>query len=156
MMKYMKMTKYIKGQLARGAAVGVQDDYRLDRVKGSHTKMADPPNIGDDAVEFVQHIDPEDVANIVNDVFEDMDVDVEDEESSDEERALSADSGYNSDHSSGRMNRYMKLVSRAEILALNDTTKHCKIEFYYTTGDALAVCVNCKIRLVNVELGPAL
>lgn len=128
--------------------------------------MADRPNIDDDAfedIDMVVNFDPEDLANI-DDVFDvDMNVNFEDlmneesdEESSDEERALSDDSGHNSYQSDedDYTDDYIKIVPRAEILALNNNTRHCKIEFYYySTSDALVMCAKCMVRLADTEIG---
>ena len=157
-----------------------------------YSKIVDRSNIDD--LEFVRNMDQEDVANIANEVLDDMNVaniddDVEfvqrvdpvanmndvaervrrmdpvdfenimDDDDIDfeieEERALSDDSGHNSDlnDEDDPTDVYMKFVPREEILALNDFTKHCKIECYYTNVGALIVCAECMIRPTNVDLG---
>ena len=76
-------------------------------------------------------------------VFDEMEIDFEnimDQKSSDEEM-LSDDSGCASDMSEYEMDRIEKFVSSPEIRMLNTRTKHCVIHNYYTTGNALTVCM---------------
>ncbi|XP_039312988.1 uncharacterized protein LOC120359475 [Solenopsis invicta] len=68
------------------------------------------------------------------------------EVSSDEE--LPGDSGCDSDLSE---HPEIRVVSIAELRTLN-RTKHCMIQFYYSTGGALAVCASCMIELSDIEL----
>jgi len=57
-----------------------------------------------------------------------------DEESSDEDRALSVDSDCVSDCSEDNTEIVYKIISPSEINALNKRTKQCTIYFYYTDG----------------------
>jgi hypothetical protein len=72
------------------------------------------------------------------------------DEDSDEEVVLPDDSGCNSENLE---NRVEKVLTNAEIHALNFHTKHCMIQFCYSTGGALAVCATCMIELSDMELG---
>lgn len=69
----------------------------------------------------------------------------------DEDHALSADSDCISDCSENSIEYIDKIVSVAEINALNGRTKFCTIYFYYSTGGALAVCPSCMIALQGVD-----
>ena len=75
------------------------------------------------------------------------------DESSDEDRALSDDSDYNSDQSEDNTEIVEKIVPNSQIIALNGRTKCCAIYFYYTTGGALAVCASCMIALSDADVG---
>ena len=97
-------------------------------------------------VENIDNVGPDDRINIENDVQ----VNVED---SDEESVLPDDSGCDSVISEDLENRMKKVVTSAELHALNYRTKHCMIQFYYSTGGALAVCATCMIDLSDIELG---
>jgi len=95
----------------------------------------------------------------VDDIIEEMEVDEEIEEigdesdESDEDHVLSADSDYISDCSDDFTEISWKVVRNSQLNALNGGTKHCAIYFYYSTGGALAVCASCMIELVGVDLG---
>jgi len=70
----------------------------------------------------------------------------------DEDQALSADSDCISDCSENSTEFREKIVSVAEINALNArSTKFCIIYSYYSTGGALAVCATCMIALQGVD-----
>jgi hypothetical protein len=101
---------------------------------------------------MADHIeDVENIRNIENNVqvnFEDLL-----DEESDEEGVLPDDSGCDSVISEDNENRVKKVVTTAELHALNFRTKHCMIQFYYSTGGALAVCATCMIELSDIELG---
>ncbi|KYN14572.1 hypothetical protein ALC57_13218 [Trachymyrmex cornetzi] len=58
-----------------------------------------------------------------------------DQDSSDEESILSDDVGFTSDASEYETDIGEKFILAAEIRALNDRTKYCMIQSYYTTGD---------------------
>ena len=85
-------------------------------------------------------MDPEQYANIRDEVFEEMEVDFEEimNQDSDEEM-LSDDTDYASDLSEHDTNHAEKFVPFSEIRALNGRTKHCMIQCYYTTRGALTV-----------------
>jgi len=69
-----------------------------------------------------------------------------------EDHALSADNDCISDCSSNFTEYINKIVSAAEINALNaHSTKFCIIYFYYSTGGALAVCLSCIIALQGMD-----
>ena len=109
-----------------------------------------------DVVEYIRNVDPEQFANIRNEVFEvleEMDVDFEDimDQDSDEE-VLSDDTGCVSDLSEHDTDLAEKFVSSPEIRALNSHTKHCMIQCYYTMGGALNVCAACMIRLADIDV----
>jgi len=99
----------------------------------------------------------EDIVNtcIVDEVFEEMEVDdiIEEigDESSDEDYVLSADSDCIND-CNDLTEISQKIVTNSQINALNGGTKQCAIYFYYSTGGALAVCASCMINLVGVQL----
>lgn len=83
---------------------------------------------------------------------ENMEVNFEDEgESSDEVDALSDESAYNSDQSEDLEKIVKKVVTTAEIRALNRSTKFCMIQCYYITSDSLAVCATCMINIADIE-----
>ena len=92
----------------------------------------------------------EQFAEIRDEVFEEMDVDFEEimDQNSDEE-VLFDDTGYATDSSEHDTNHAEKFVLSPEIRALNGRTKHCIIQCYYTTSDALTVCAACMIRLAS-------
>jgi len=92
-------------------------------------------------------VDPEQYANIIDEVFfeEIMNQD------SDEEM-LSDDTDYASDLSEHDTNHAEKFVPFSEIRALNGRTKHCMIQCYYTTGDALTVCAACMVYLADTDV----
>ena len=107
-------------------------------------------------VEHIRNVDPEQFANIRDEVFEvleEIDVDFEDimDQDSDEE-VLSDDTGCVSDLSEHDTDLAEKFVSSPEIRALNGHTKHCMIQCYYTTGGALNVCAACMIRLADIDV----
>jgi len=102
----------------------------------------------------------EDLMNIVDEVFDEVfdemqvdDIIEEIGDESDEEHVLSADSDCISDCSDDLTEINRKIITNAQLNALNGGTKHCAIYFYYSTGGALAVCASCMINLVGVELG---
>ena len=85
-------------------------------------------------VEHIRNMDPEQFANIRDEVFElleEMDVDFEEimDQDSDEE-VLSDDIGYVSDFSERDTDHAEKFVPSPEIRALNGRTKHCMIQCY--------------------------
>jgi len=97
----------------------------------------------------------EDIVNIVDEVFEEMEVDdiIEEigNESSDEDYVLFTDSDCISDCSDNLTEISQKIVINSQINALNGGTKQCAIiYFYYSTDGALAVCASCMINLVDV------
>jgi hypothetical protein len=101
--------------------------------------------------DHIENVDPNDRINIDNDVqvnFEDL-ID----EDTDEESVLPDDSGCDSVISEDLENRVEKVVTSAELRALNFRTKHCMIQFCYSTGGALAVCATCMIDFSDIELG---
>lgn len=109
--------------------------------------------------ENVFNMDEEDFINMVDEVFgneevemeiDNIDIDIEDE---DEEHALSDDSNYVSDQSDDLTDYAEKIVTRSELLALNNNKKHCSIQFYYSTGGALTVCAECMVRLADTDIG---
>jgi len=82
----------------------------------------------------------EDLMNIVNEIFEEIEVDDIIEEmgdESDEDHTFSDDSDCISDCSDNLTKINKKIIDNSQINALN--TKQCAIYFYYSTGDALAV-----------------
>jgi len=110
---------------------------------------------------IIDNINDEDFVNIVDEVFEEMEIDniiekideIGDEsDESDEDHVLSADSDCISDCSDDLMEIIRKVLTNSQLNALNGGTKHCAIYFYYSTGGALAVCASCMIDLVGVEL----
>ncbi|KYN22128.1 hypothetical protein ALC57_05480 [Trachymyrmex cornetzi] len=125
-------------------------------------------NIEDtDGVEFDENIgNGEDMNDVVfenirnmneeqlDEVFNGMDVDFEnilDQDSSDEESILSDDVGFTSDASEYETDIEEKFIPAAEIRALNDRTKYCMIQSYYTTGGPLTVCAACMVLLANID-----
>jgi len=103
--------------------------------------------------------------NIVNEVFEEMEVDntIEemddiikemDGELSDEDHPLFGDSGCINDCSEDFIKFSEKIVDNSQINALSGRTKHCAIYFYYPTGGTYAACTSCMIELryVRIEL----
>jgi len=79
-------------------------------------------------------VDPEQFANIRDEIFEVLEIDFENimgQESSDEEM-LSDDSGCASDMSEYEIDSVEKFVQPSEIHTLNARTKHCVIYSYYT------------------------
>jgi len=103
----------------------------------------------------MDNMNDEDLMNILDEVEMEVDNIIEEvgEDLSDEEHVLSADSDCVSDCSDNLTEVSRKIVTNAELNALNGGTKHCAIYFYYSTGGALAVCASCMINLVGVELG---
>ena len=77
-----------------------------------------------------------------------VDLEIMDQDS--DEEVLSDDTGYVSNLSEHNADHSEKFVPSPEIRALNSHTKHCMIQCYYTTGDALNVCATCMIRLTDV------
>ena len=77
-------------------------------------------------VEYIRNVDPEQFANIrdeVLEVFKEMEIDFEEimDQDSDED-VLSDDTGYASDLSEDNIDRREKFVLSSEIYALNDRT----------------------------------
>jgi len=72
-----------------------------------------------------------------------------DDESSDEDQALSDDSDCISDCSENLTEISNKIVANSQINVLNWRAKQCAIYFYYSMGGALAVCV---ISLADVHI----
>ena len=72
--------------------------------------------------------------------------------SSSEDRALSEDSNYISDHSDSDDLTIIadKVVDNSQILALSGRTKVCTIYFYYTMGGASALCTSCMISKILI------
>jgi len=102
----------------------------------------------------------EDLMNIVNEVFEEIEVDDiieemdgEDHPLSDEDHPLSDDSDCISDCSDSFTKINKKIVDNSQIIALNRHMKQCAIYFYYSTGGALAVCASCMISLAELHIG---
>ena len=107
-------------------------------------------------VEYIRNVDPEQFANIRDEVFEvfkEMEIDFEEimDQDSDEDM-LSDDTGYASDLSEDNIDRREKFVLSPEIHALNDRTRHCATHCYYITGGAL-VCASCMTRLADINVG---
>ena len=133
-------------------SVGASKDYRIGR-SSQRQKMVD--HIEDVVFENIANIDPDDLMDIVDDAFENAEVNFEElmDEESEEESVLSDDSACISDQSEDLEEHVEKVVSSAELHALNSRTKHCMILFGYSTGGALSVCATCIIELSDVELG---
>jgi len=102
------------------------------------------------------NINDEELMKIVNEVFEEMEVDdiIEemDGESSDEDQPLSDDSGCLSDCSEDFTKISEKIVDNSQINALSERTKHCAIYFYYSMSDTYVACASCMIDLRYVRL----
>jgi len=102
------------------------------------------------------NINDEDLMNIVNEVFEEMEVDdiIEEMngESSDEDQPLSDDSGYISDCSEDFTKISEKIVDNSQINVLSGRTKHSAIYFYYSTDGTYAACTSYMIDLRYVRL----
>jgi len=93
--------------------------------------------------------------NIVNEVFEKIEVDDIIEEmgsESDEDHPLSDDSDCISDCSDNLTKINKKIIDNLQINALNGHTKQCAIYFYYSTGGVLAVCTSCMVSLANLHI----
>jgi len=73
-----------------------------------------------------------DLMNIVNKIFQEIEVDDIIEE-------MSGESDENQSDILTKINK--KIINNSQINALNGHTKQCAIYFYYSTGGALAVCV---------------
>ncbi|KYN01412.1 hypothetical protein ALC62_07793, partial [Cyphomyrmex costatus] len=100
----------------------------------------------------IQIMDLEDLGNIVDKVLEDVNFeDAMDIESSDES-VLSDDTGCISDLENNT-NRVQKIVSEAQIRTLSSRMKYCQIQCYYSTGGALAVCVECMVNIADADVG---
>ncbi|KYN18429.1 hypothetical protein ALC57_09259 [Trachymyrmex cornetzi] len=85
---------------------------------------------------------------------ENLEVDFEEilnEDSSDEESVLSDDTGFASDASEYETDLEEKFIPAAEIRALNDRTKYCMIQSYYTMGGPLTVCTPCIVLLADID-----
>jgi len=102
------------------------------------------------------NINNEDLVNIINEVFEEMEVDdiIEemDGESSDENQPSSDDSGCISDCSEDFTKISEKIVDNSQINALSGPTKHYAIYFYYSTYGTYVACASCVINLRYVCL----
>jgi len=101
----------------------------------------------------------EDFMNIVDDVFEEMNIDIIEDNiieemggESDEEGPLSEDSDCISDCSEDFTQYNEKIINTSQINALNGNTKQCAIYFYYSTGDDYDVCTSCMINLRGVHI----
>jgi len=98
----------------------------------------------------------EDFMNIVDDVFEEMNVDDIIEEMGgeldEEDRPLSDDSDYISNCSKDFTQFDEKFIVISEINALNGNTKQCAIYFYYSTGNDYNVCTSCVMNLRGVHI----
>jgi len=46
-----------------------------------------------------------------------------------------------------------KIIDNSQINALNGHTKQCATYFYYSTGGALAVCASCMVNLADLHIG---
>ncbi|KYN33870.1 hypothetical protein ALC56_11842 [Trachymyrmex septentrionalis] len=109
-------------------------------------------------VEHIRNVDPEQFANIRDEMFEEMDVDFEEIMDQDsDEKVLSDDTGYVSDCGVSDLNEHdtdyaENFVPSTEIRALNGHTKHCMIQCYYTMGSALNVCATYMIRLADIDV----
>jgi len=89
------------------------------------------------------NINDEDFVNIVGEVFEKMEVDDIIEEmdgESNEDGSLSDDNDCINDCSEDFTKIDEKIINSSQISALNGSTKQCAIYFYYSTGNAYAVC----------------
>jgi len=97
----------------------------------------------------------EDFMNIVDDVFEEINIDDIIEEmgsESYEDGPLSDDSDYISDCSEDFTQFDEKIINSSQINALNSNTKQCAIYFYYSTGNDYNVCASCMINLRGVHI----
>jgi len=96
------------------------------------------------------NMNDEDFTNIVDEVFEEMEVDYIIEEIGGE----SDEDGNDciSDCSEGFTKIDEKIVDSSQISALNGSTKQCAIYFYYSMGNAYAVWASCMIDLRNVHI----
>ena len=96
-------------------------------------------------VEYIRNVDPEQFANIRDEVFEVLEEvnfeEIMNQEIDSDEETLSDDAGYTSDLSERDTDYVERFVPSSEIRALNSRTKHCIIHCYYTTttGGALYV-----------------
>jgi len=98
----------------------------------------------------------ENLMNIVNEVFEEIETDDIIEEmggESDEDHPLSDDSDCISNCSDNLTKINKKIIDNSQINALNGHTKQCAIYFYYSTDSALAVCTSCMVSLANLHIG---
>ncbi|KYN17047.1 hypothetical protein ALC57_10683 [Trachymyrmex cornetzi] len=84
---------------------------------------------------------------------ENLEVDFEEimDQDSDEESVLSNDTGFASDASEYEIDLEEKCIPAAEIRTLNDRTRYCMIQSYYTTGGPLTVCAACIVLLANID-----
>ncbi|KYN30167.1 hypothetical protein ALC57_00374 [Trachymyrmex cornetzi] len=73
------------------------------------------------------------------------------DQDSDEESVLSNDTDFASDASEYETDLEEKFIPAAEIRALNDRTKYCMIQSYYTTGGPLTVCAACMVLLADID-----
>jgi len=95
----------------------------------------------------------EDFMNIVNEVFEEDEIDDIIEEiggKSDEDR-LSDNNDCISDCSEDFIDINEKIIDSSQISALNGNTKQCTVYFYYITGNDYA-CASCMIDLRDVHI----
>ena len=112
----------------------------------------------DDVIEIMNdEILDDDVIEIQNNEIENAEINFEDiisEEESDEESVMVDDSGCDSNISGDDGDFAVRVVPRAELNALNFRTKHCKIEFYYSIEmQQPGICAMCMINITNHELG---
>jgi len=101
------------------------------------------------------NMNDKDFMNIVDDVFEEMEVDNIIEEmggESDEDGPLSDDSDCISECSEDFTQIDEKIIDSSQINALNGNTKQCAIYFYYSGN--YNVCASCMtdLRGVHIEL----
>jgi len=93
--------------------------------------------------------------NIVNEIFEEDQIDDTIEEmgdESDEDKPLSNDSDCISDCSEDFTEISEKIIDGSQISALSENTKQCAIYFYYITGNDYAACASCMIDLRDVHI----
>jgi len=124
----------------------IMDDVEVENIRNVE-------NIANVA-EYIRNVDPEQFANIRDEIFEVLEIEVDfenimDQKSSDEEM-LSDDSGCASDMSEYEIDRVEKFMQPSEIRTLNARTKYCVIYNYYTRG-ALTVCTACMIRIDDIN-----
>ena len=105
-------------------------------------------------VEYITNVDPEQFANIRDEMFEVLEEvnfeEIMNQEIDSDEEILSDDTGYASDLNERDTDYVERFVS--SFRALNGRTKHCIIHCYYMTGGALSVCAACMIRLADTDI----
>ena len=106
-------------------------------------------------VEYIRNVDPEQFANIRDEVFEVLEEvnfeEIMDQEIDSDEEILSNDAGYASDLSE-RYRLCRKICAIFRNPCIDGRTKHCIIHCYYTTSGALSVCAACMIRLADTDI----